>query len=81
MAGSPRRIGLSLALRLLAAATVAIGEPRLIELPARDGVLPEDQRIIRLRPDDQVTLVWTTNHPVRGAVRAGRPPPSRAGRP
>ncbi len=42
----------------------ASAEPRLIELSIRERVLPAEQRVIRVRQDDDVTLRWTTNHPI-----------------
>lgn len=40
----------------------ATAEPRLIDLPVRERLLPPDQRIIRVQQGDDVTLRWTTNH-------------------
>ena len=40
----------------------AASEPRVIDLPVRERLLPRDQRIIRVQQGDDVTLRWTTNH-------------------
>ena len=42
----------------------AMAEPRVFPLTLRDGRLPEDQRVVRVRQGDEVTLTWTTDKPV-----------------
>ena len=42
----------------------ASAETRIIELTVRDRALPKDQRVIRVQQDDEVTLRWTTTHPI-----------------
>jgi len=37
-------------------------EPRLIDLPVRERLLPRDLRTIFVQQGDDVTLRWTTNH-------------------
>ena len=53
---------------LLAAVALAIlvaggarAEPRLFDLALKDGVLPENQRLLRVNQGDEVTIKWTTN--------------------
>ena len=41
----------------------ALAEPRLFDLELKDGRLPEDQRLLRVRQGDEVTLKWTTDRP------------------
>ncbi len=48
---------------LLTLVGVAGAEPRVIDLAIRDGQLPKDQRLVRVRQGDEVTLRWTTNLP------------------
>ena len=36
-------------------------EPRVIDLPIRGGVLPVEQRVIRVLQGDVVTLRWTSD--------------------
>lgn len=36
-------------------------ETRAFELSVRDGKLPADQRVVRVRQGDEVTLSWTTD--------------------
>ena len=43
----------------------AMAEPRLIDLPVRERLLPRDQRVIRVQQGDDVTLRWTTNHELK----------------
>jgi hypothetical protein len=42
---------------------VAVAEPRLFDLALKDGRLPENQRLVRVRQGDEVTLKWTTDRP------------------
>ena len=46
---------------LLALVSIAGAEPRLVELALRDGQLPKDQRLVRVRQGDEVTLRWTSD--------------------
>ena len=41
-----------------------MAEPRVFPLRLRNGRLPEDQRVVRVRQGDEVTLTWTTDRPV-----------------
>ena len=41
----------------------AVAEPRLFDLALKDGRLPENQRLVRVRQGDEVTLKWTTDKP------------------
>jgi hypothetical protein len=43
---------------------VASAQPRVIELHIRDGLLPKEQRLIRVRQNDEVTVHWNTNVPL-----------------
>jgi len=52
-----------LVLVLLAAELVA-AQARVIELQVRDGLLPKEQRLIRIRQNDEVTLRWTSDVPL-----------------
>jgi hypothetical protein len=60
-----RRVGfgtLALVVALLALMALSvIAEPRVIELTIRAGTLPSDQRVIRVRQGDAVTLRWTSD--------------------
>ena len=57
------RLGLVLVLILtILVPSRATTEPRLIDLPVRERLLPRDQRTIRVQLGDDVTLRWTTNH-------------------
>ena len=57
------RLGLMLVLVLtIRIPPQATAEPRLIDLPVRERLLPRDQRTIRVQLGDDVTLRWTTNH-------------------
>ena len=47
----------------LVAAAGAGAEPRVIELAVKNGQLPEEQRVVRVRQGDEVTLRWTTDRP------------------
>lgn len=60
------RAGLTVFVALLALVWVAgaRAEPRVIELALRDGQLPEDRRVVRVRQGDDVTLRWTTDRPL-----------------
>jgi len=58
--GLGRIVGLIAMLLLLASASAA-AEPRVVELAIRDGVLPREQRVIRVQQGDAVTLRWTTD--------------------
>ena len=40
-----------------------LAEPRLFDLELKDGRLPADQRLLRVRQGDDVTLKWTTDRP------------------
>ena len=61
-----RRGGLGI-LALLVGALLAlpspsvVAEPRVIELTIRAGTLAPDQRVIRVRQGDAVTLRWTSD--------------------
>ena len=58
-------IALLLALALIPFAAGRPGaEPRVIELAIRGGALPEDQRVIRVRQGDEISLRWTTDKPL-----------------
>ena len=48
----------------LVAVAGAGAEPRLIELAIRNGRLPEDRRVVRVRQGDEVTLRWTSDRAV-----------------
>ena len=39
----------------------ALAEPRVFELAIKNGRLPENQRLVRVRQGDEVTLKWTTD--------------------
>ncbi len=60
------RPGLPVFVMLLALVPVAgvRAEPRVVDLALRDGQLPEDRRVVRVRQGDEVTLRWTTDRPV-----------------
>ena len=61
-----RRLGLVLLLILtILIAGRASTEPRIIDLPVRERLLPRDQRVIRVQQGDDVTLRWTTNHELK----------------
>ena len=45
----------------LVAVGVAMAEPRVFELTIKNGRLPENQRLVRVRQGDEVTLKWTTD--------------------
>lgn len=47
----------------LGAIAPALAEPRLFDLVLKDGQLPPEQRLLRVRQGDEVTLRWTTNRP------------------
>ena len=50
----------------LAVATVgaAIAEPRLFDLAIKNGRLPEDRRLVRVRQGEEVILKWTADRAV-----------------
>lgn len=61
-----RRFGLVLMLILtIVNPGQASAEPRIIDLPVRERLLPRDQRVIRVLQGDDVTLRWTTNHELK----------------
>jgi hypothetical protein len=39
----------------------AMAEPRVFELAIKNGRLPENQRLVRVRQGDEVTLKWTAD--------------------
>jgi plastocyanin len=39
----------------------AAAEEQVINLPIRDGELPEDQRVVRVRQGDDITFRWATD--------------------
>ncbi len=46
---------------VLALGAQALAEPRVVDLVVRGGVLPADDRVIRVRQGDDVTLRLTTD--------------------
>jgi hypothetical protein len=46
---------------LLAALPRAAADTHVFELAVRDGKLPSDRRVVRVRQGDDVTLRWTTD--------------------
>ncbi len=40
-------------------------ESRIVELSIREGALPKEQRVIRVRQGDELTLRWTTDRPAQ----------------
>lgn len=58
------RLPAFLALLVLVSVAGAGAEPRVIELAIRNGQLPEDRQVVRIRQGDEVTLRWTTDRPV-----------------
>ena len=50
-------------LALGAIAALRLAEPRLFDLELKDGQLPPEQRLLRVRQGDEVTLKWTTDRP------------------
>lgn len=46
---------------VMLAVTPASAEPRAADLPIRGGVLPVEQRVIRVLQGDAVTLRWTSD--------------------
>jgi FtsP/CotA-like multicopper oxidase with cupredoxin domain len=54
-------IGAVLALTFLPLPSRAAAEPRIFELSIRNGELPVERRVVRVRQGDDVTLRWTTN--------------------
>ena len=62
-----RRLSAILALiaaTLLSVGPVARAEQRVIELSIRNGELPKDTRVVRVRQGDDVTLRWTADEPL-----------------
>jgi hypothetical protein len=55
------RLAMLITMLLLLAWASAWAEPRVVELAIRDGVLPREQRVIRVQQGDAVTLRWTTD--------------------
>ena len=55
---------LALTVALLLVATALVAESTRIELTLTGGELPRDQRVIRVRQGDDVTLRWTTDRPL-----------------
>jgi len=55
---------LALVVILAVFAAHSMAESRFIALSIRGGVLPADQRLIRVRQGDEVTLQWTTDKKV-----------------
>jgi FtsP/CotA-like multicopper oxidase with cupredoxin domain len=49
---------------LVSAGGAGAAELRVVGLPLRNGQLPEDQRVVRVRQGDDVTLRWTTDRPL-----------------
>jgi hypothetical protein len=41
--------------------TPALAETRVVDLPIQGGVLPAEQRVIRVQQGDAVTLRWTSD--------------------
>jgi FtsP/CotA-like multicopper oxidase with cupredoxin domain len=52
---------LALVVILTVLASDSMAESRFIALSIRGGALPADQRLIRVRQGDEVTLQWTTD--------------------
>jgi hypothetical protein len=50
----------------LAVATVgaAIAEPRIVDLAIKNGRLPENRRLVRVRQGEEVILKWTADRAV-----------------
>ena len=46
---------------LLGAGAPARAEPRVIDLAIRNGELPKEARVVRVRQGDEVTLRWSTD--------------------
>ena len=59
-----QRIQVLSALALVLAAGAARAEPMVVDLPIRDGALPEDRRVIRVQEGDEVTLRWSSDQPL-----------------
>jgi hypothetical protein len=49
---------------LLAIAAQGWSEPRVFDLAIRNNQLPSDQRTVKVRQGDEVTLRWTTDAPL-----------------
>jgi hypothetical protein len=54
-------IGAAVAAMFLLVLGESVAEPRVFELPIRNGELPADLRVVRVRQGDEVTLRWTTD--------------------
>jgi FtsP/CotA-like multicopper oxidase with cupredoxin domain len=60
-----RRFGGALLIgSLLSIATPGWPEPRAFDLAIRNNQLPSEQRTVRVRQGDEVTLRWTTDAPL-----------------
>jgi hypothetical protein len=46
---------------IVLAATPVLAGPRSVDLPIRGGVLPAEQRVIRVQQGDEVALRWTSD--------------------
>jgi hypothetical protein len=60
----PRRLTSVVVLLALLAVAGAGAEARVIELAIKNGRLPQDRRVVRVRQGDEVTLRWTTDRPL-----------------
>jgi hypothetical protein len=49
---------------LLAITVQGWSEPRVFDLAIRNNQLPSDQRVVRVRQADEVSLRWTTDAPL-----------------
>lgn len=49
---------------VLGVAGVGAADPRVVELRLTAGVLPKEQRVIRVQQGDEVELRWTTDRPL-----------------
>jgi hypothetical protein len=54
-------VGVAVLTMFLLIAGEGAAESRAFELAVRDGKLPADQRVVRVRQGDEVTLRWTTD--------------------
>lgn len=57
----PRGAGVAAAILALAALASATAEPRVVDLAIRNGELPREQRVVRVRQGEEVALRWTTD--------------------
>jgi len=64
MSWSFRASSAALLVLILGLAPAAGGEPRVIELAIRGGVLSGSSRVIRVQQGEEVVLRWTTDAPV-----------------